>query len=61
MTGNSLTIPHSCANLFYRPDIDIDKSSDEESTLPEILQRSSVGLEESRAERNRWNAEENGF
>ena len=62
-----LTFPIPYANLFYRSQRsdNISKSNDEESSLPDILQRNPGGCRlraaASDAERDGWKADEHGF
>ena len=62
-----LTFPIPYANLFYRSQRsdNISKSNDEESSLPDILQRNPGGRRlraaASDAERDGWKADEHGF
>ena len=62
-----LTFPIPYANLFYRSQRsdNISKSNDEESSLPDILQRNPGGRRlraaASDAERDGWKAGEHGF
>ena len=63
----SLTFPIPYATLFYRSQRsdNISKSNDEESSLPDILQRNPGGRRlraaVSDAERDGWKADEHGF